>query len=656
MRFLLAPLFAAVLSAQTGITADDYFRFATPGDPQISPDGKRVAYTVSRVDTEKNRRQTSLWMTAADGRGTPELLASAPASSPRWSPDGRFVSFLAAREGGRTQLWLLPLSGGEARRLTDLAEGVSGCQWSPDSTRLVCVSRTGRKKSPSDVRHYTRSRYKFNDSGWFDTTRAHLFVIDARTGAARQLTDGDEWNDGDPQWSPDSKSIAFVSDRTGKEFDLGRNSDVWVIPAAGGSLTRISTSPEPDSSPRWSPSGTELAFTGRECEECPMRIYRAPAQGGTPREAAANLDQTISDLSWAEGGKALFFTSGVRGETHLYRVDAATGAVRPVTSGPRSVRQYDLHESGRLVFLSNDFEHADELHTRTLSDPQETPLTSLNADFWKQRSSAKVERVSYKAADGWDIDGFLVKPLGWEPGKKYPMVLSIHGGPAGMYGVDWYHEFQVYAAKGWAVFFTNPRGSTGYGHKFERGVKLEWGGKAYTDIMSGVDEVLKRNPWIDRDRLGVTGGSYGGFMTNWITTQTQLFKAAVTLRCISNFISDEGTRDGAFGHDRDFGGTLFRNFDLYWHYSPLKHSAKVKTPTLVLHSENDFRTPLEQGEQWFRALQHHGVPSEFVIFPRENHNLTRTGEPKHLVESLLWQTYWFERYLDGNTRAKRPNE
>ncbi|HYM22776.1 MAG TPA: S9 family peptidase, partial [Vicinamibacterales bacterium] len=294
--------------------------------------------------------------------------------------------------------------------------------------------------------------------------------------------------------------------------------------------------------------------------------------------------------------------------------------------------------------------------TSALDGSGERRLTHVSDDLLAGLQLAPIERLPFRAADGLEIDGFLMKPAGWQEGRKYPMVLSIHGGPANMYGVNWYHEFQVYASRGWAVFFTNPRGSIGYGAAFQRAVKLEWGGKAYTDIMTGVDEALKRYPWVDRDRLGVTGGSYGGFMTNWIVTQTNIFKAAVTLRSIANFISDDGTRDGAYGHERDFGGDIFHNYDEYWKYSPLHYVSKVKTPTLVLHSDNDYRVPLEQGEQWFRALQHYGVTSELVIFPRENHNLTRTGEPKHLVESLKWQCYWFERFLDGNENAKRPTE
>jgi dipeptidyl aminopeptidase/acylaminoacyl peptidase len=308
-----------------------------------------------------------------------------------------------------------------------------------------------------------------------------------------------------------------------------------------------------------------------------------------------------------------------------------------------------------MVYLANDFQHPDDLYISNLDGSGERQLTHVNSDLWAQLELKPVERLPYKSTDGWAIDGFFVKPVGWQAGKKYPMLLVIHGGPEGMFGVDWYHEFQVYAAKGYAVFFCNPRGSTGYGEKFERGEINNWGGMDYQDIMAGVDAALKQYPWVDANNLGVTGGSYGGYMTNWIVSHTNRFKAAVTLRSVSNFISDEGTRDGAYGHEDYFKGILFDDFEQYWDASPLKYARNVHTPTLVLHSDNDFRVPIEQGEQWFRALQHYGVPSELVLFPRENHNLTRTGEPKHLVESLNWQLYWFDRYLNGNTAAKPPD-
>ncbi len=664
-----------------GITPEDYFAFEFIGDPNISPDGKLVAYVVTKIDRAQNRRNSAIWMVTADGSRGPWQFTTSPqnSNSPRWSPDGKSLGFLSSRpesttpatavgaqaDQPRSQVWLLSMAGGEAKRITNLKNGVSSFRWSPDGTRLVVVSRigpsdnrTGDPKDRSDVRHYKNSSYKFNDTGWFDDRRTHLWVIDVNSASAKQITQGDDWNDSDPQWSPDGKRLAFVSNRTGKEYEDNRNSDVWVINADGsGTLTKISDHDEADGQPRWSPDGKSIAFTGEVHERDHPKIWLAPSSGGTASVLAANnLDLIPGQLEWSDDGKSLYFETGVKGELHLFRVDVPTKTVMQITSGPRAVRGVDFNfASKKMVYLANDFKHLDDLYISDLNGKNERKLTNLNEALWKQIQFADVERFTYKSADDWDIDGFIVKPIGWQPGKKYPLVLSVHGGPAGQYGVDWYHEFQVYAAKGYGVLFTNPRGSTGYGQKFERGIVNEWGGKDYLDIMNGLDAALKKYPWIDQDRMGVTGGSYGGFMTNWIVGHTNRFKAAVTLRSVANFISDDGTRDGAYGHSPDFGGDIFQKFDLYWDRSPLKYASNVKTPTLILHSDNDFRVPIEQGEQWFRALKHFGVTTEIVMFPRENHNLTRSGEPKHLVESLNWQLYWFDRFLNGNDKAVPPD-
>lgn len=664
-----------------GVTPEDYLAFEFIADPNISPDGKLVAYVVTKIDKAQNRRNSSIWMATTDGSRAPWQFTTSPQSSnsPRWSPDGKSIAFLSSRpesapaggsaEPPRNQVYLLSMNGGEAKRITNLKNGVSLFRWSPDGSRLVVVSRVGpsdnrgdnrttESKDRSDVRHYKNSSYKFNDSGWFDDRRTHFWVIDARNGEAKQITKGDDWNDSDPQWSPDGRRIAFVSNRTGKEYDEDRNADVWVINAdGGGALTKISDHDESDNQPRWSPDGKWIAFTGEVHDRDHPKIWLAPSTGGAPSTLAANnLDLIPGGLEWSDDGKSLYFETGVKGELHLFRVDVPTKSVSQVTSGARGVRSADFNfASGKMIYLANDFKHLDDLYVADLNGKNERKLTNLNEALWKQLHFADVERFTYKSADDWDVDAFLVKPLGWQEGKEYPLVLSIHGGPAGQYGVDWYHEFQVYAAKGYAVLFTNPRGSTGYGQKFERGIVNEWGGKDYLDVMNGLDAALRKYPWIDQNRLGVTGGSYGGFMTNWIVGHTDRFKAAVTLRSVSNFISDEGTRDGAYGHTPDFTGDLFERFDFYWDRSPLKYAKNVKTPTLILHSDNDFRVPIEQGEQWFRALRHFGVTTEIVFFPRENHNLTRTGEPKHLVESLNWQLYWFDRFLNGNAAAAPPD-
>jgi dipeptidyl aminopeptidase/acylaminoacyl peptidase len=682
LLFALILFAAAVTGASQnggtrGVTPEDYFAFEFISDPNISPDGKLVAYVVTKIDRAQNRRNSAIWMAATDGSRPPWQFTTAPqsSSSPRWSPDGKTIAFLSSRpaetgsatagEQARAQIYLLSMSGGEAKRLTNLKNGVNQFRWSPDGSRLVVVgrigpsdSRTGDSRDRSDVRHYKNTSYKFNDTGWFDDRRTHFWVVEVKTGDAKQITTGDDWNDSDPQWSPDGTRIAFVSNRTGREFDENRNTDVWVINADGtGAPIKISDHDESDNQPRWSPDGKWIAFTGEVHERDHPKIWLAPATGGTASTQAANgLDLIPGQLEWSDDGKSLYFETGVKGELQLFRLDVPSKSLVQVTSGPRAVRNVDFNFGARkMVYLANDFKHLDDLYVADLNGRNERKLTNLNEALWKQLHLADVERFSYKSADNWDIDGFFVKPVGWQEGKKYPLVLSIHGGPAGQYGVDWYHEFQVYAAKGYAVLFTNPRGSTGYGQKFERGIVNEWGGKDYLDIMNGLDAALRKYPWIDQDRMGVTGGSYGGFMTNWIVGHTDRFKAAVTLRSLSNFISDDGTRDGAYGHSADFGGDIFQKMDLYWDRSPLKYANRVKTPTLILHSDNDYRVPIEQGEQWFRALKHFGVTTEIVFFPRENHNLTRTGEPKHLVESLNWQLYWFDRFLNGNNAAVPPD-
>ena len=667
---LCAPQNLRTQPVKGGITPEDYFSFQLIGDPHLSPDGKFVAYVLTTIDQKKNRRESAVWLVSTDGSAAPRRLTAEGFSSnaPHWSPDGKTLAMVSTRtsesssgEPPRSQIYLLPMTGGEGLALTKLRNGVQSYQWSPEGTRIVVVSTSGPSDAipaadrKSDVRHYTHMFFHFNDTGWFDDKRRHLWVVSVPGGQAKQITDGQDWNDTDPQWSPDGTRIAFVSDRTGKAYDGSFNTDVWVISASSGTLTRISDHPFQDDSPRWSPDGKQILFTGKTQRHQFPKLYVAESGRATSTLAVKDLDLIPTELRWPTSASA-YFAAAVKGETQIFRADLSSQSLSAVTSGPREVHAFDLCAStGKMVYLANDFRHLDDLYIANLDGTGERQLTHLNAELWSGLELQPVERLPYKSSDGWSMEGFFVKPLGWQPGKKYPMILVIHGGPEGMFGVGWYHEFQVYAAKGWAVFFCNPRGSTGYGEKFERGEINNWGGMDYQDIMAGVDAALTQNPWVDSNNLGVTGGSYGGYMTNWIVSHTNRFKAAVTLRSVSNFVSDEGTRDYPYGHEDYFKGIVFDDLDQYWDASPLKYARNVHTPTLILHSDMDFRVPIEQGEQWFRALQHYGVPSEIVMFPRENHNLTRTGEPKHLVESLNWQLYWFDRYLNGNANTKPPD-
>src|SRR5215470_1294750 len=393
---LASTVFGQQGTAKRGVTPEDYFSFRFLSDPHISPDGKLVAYVVTTVDRRQNRRHSSIWMAPMDGSRPPWQFTTSPQSSnsPRWSPDGQILAFLSSRpavpasdsnrgrgQAGETpmppgpvaspagpsvasepknQVYALSMSGGEARQLTNLRNGTSGFQWSPDGTKLVCLSRTGPSddnaegRDRSDVRHYSHLSYKFNDTGWFDDRRSHLWVIDVKTGAEKQITSGEDWNDTDPQWSPDGSRLAFVSDRTGKAFDESRNTDVWVIPAAGGPLVKISDHDEADHTPRWSPDGKTIAFVGSVHEGDHPKIWLAPSSGAAPsRLAANNLGLIPTRLEWGEQGRALYFETGVKGTDHLFRVDVATKAIRQITSGERAIRGVDINEkSGKMVYAA----------------------------------------------------------------------------------------------------------------------------------------------------------------------------------------------------------------------------------------------------------------------------------------------------------------
>jgi dipeptidyl aminopeptidase/acylaminoacyl peptidase len=659
--------------AQTkrGITPEDYFAFEFISDPQLAPDGKEVAYVLTTINQKENRRESAIWLIAADGSAAPRRLSAEGfnATRPRWSPDGKTLAFLStcnsdpSTGGAKPQIYLLPIrAGGDAMALTTLQNGAESYAWSPDGTRMVAISRSGygygiaAKDPQSDVRHYKHTIYQFNDTGWDDGKRRHLWVVNVHSGEAKQITDGRDWNDDDPQWSPDGKRIAFVSDRTGKEYDGSQNKDIWVIPATGGALTKISDHDFEDESPRWSPDGSQILFTGETSLFRRPKLYVADSSGGrASRLVDEDLDLIPAELHWA-APHAVMFTAKIKGERQIFRVDPLEHTFTPVTSGPRAIEELDVNErAGKLVYLVNDFEHLNDLYVANLDGTGERTLTHLNTALWTQLELQPVEHFTYKSTDGLPIEGFFVKPLGWQAGKKYPMILVVHGGPEDMFGVGWHQEFQVYAAKGWAVFFCNPRGSIGYGEKFERGIINNWGGMDYQDIMAGVDAALKRYPWIDANDLGVTGGSYGGFMTNWIVSHTTRFKAAVPFRAHSNMISDDATRYVPFEHQKHFKGILYDDFEQYWEASPLKYAKNVRTPSLLLQCDMDFDVPLSQAEEWFRALQHFGVPSEIVMFPRENHHIMHTGEPKHIVETFNWRLYWFDRYLNGNPNAKPPD-
>ena len=423
-------------AAQRGITAEDYFAFENISDAHIAPGGKQVVYTLTTVDKQKNRRDSSVWVVAVDGGSAPRRLTAegVNSSSPRWSPDGTRLAFVSARSTGapagddppRPQIWILTFGGGEAQVLTHLKNGAGAFQWSPDGKRLVALSRSGPSdnvKPPdrkSDVRHYTHISYKFNDTGWYDDKRSHLWVVDAVKGDAKQITSGEDWNDTDPQWSPDSTRIAFVSDRTGKEYDGGENKDVWVIAADGGPLTKISDHEFADTMPRWSPDGSQILFAGQTARRQFPKLYIAPSAGGAQSTPACeDTDLIPASLAWGPGAREARFETGYRGTTQVFRVDLVARKFAQVTAGERGIRGFDTNKAaGIMTYLANDFQHLDDLYVSDLAGKNERQLTHLNAALWAELQPASVERLRYKSTDGWDIDGFLVKPIGWQAGQE----------------------------------------------------------------------------------------------------------------------------------------------------------------------------------------------------------------------------------------------
>ncbi len=657
---------AAQSPAKRAVRPDDYNHVATVADPHFSPDGKRVAYVVTTTNTRLNRRESAIWIAPADGT-TParQFTSDASSSSPRWSPDGKTIAFLSARStepGGsspspKPQVYVLRLDGGESRRVGTLPDGVSAFEWSPNGKQLACVSRaalpaTGAPGEKSDFKDYRSSPIKLNGAGYFDNRRTHIYVMDAATGETRAVTSDPRRNDTEPRWSPAGASIAYVSSDI--EDSLVESMDVFTVPSAGGAPVRVSELRVDVKQPRWSPDGTRISYIAAVTAAGTPRIWIAPADGkGKSAPASPEFSLPLGEYEWEANGAAMDAGAGVAGEHQIFRIEPATGKFAPLTSGPYAFVGFDSAEHDeRTIFVRDDATHPSELFAGDQHFGNARRLTNHNDALLAGIEFLPVEKITFKSVDGVPIDGFFIKPYGWQAGKTYPMIVNIHGGPNGMYGVAWTDEFQIYAANGYAVLSTNPRGSSGYGEKFQRMVDRDWGGKPYQDILNGVDAIIARYPWIDRNRLGVRGISYGGFMTNWIVGHTRLFKAACALSSISDFISLEGDRDAYYGHARDFGGDFFQNFDFYWKLSPLHYASEVKTPTLLIHGDSDQRVPLEQGEEWFHALQHFHVPSELVIFPREDHGLHH--EPRHVIDVMNWQLYWFDRYVNGNESAVRP--
>ncbi|MDI3340033.1 MAG: S9 family peptidase [Sphaerobacter sp.] len=659
------------------IEIEDLARIRYLGDPQIAPDGQRVAYVVTEVDLEEKCYRSAIWVATADGSERVRFTAGQRKdTSPRWSPDGRRLAFLSDRDG-TTQLYVMPSDGGEPERLTDLKYGVADPVWSPDGAWIAFTSKVGpegpvqqadeteedrrRAAARSDTKVIRSLKNRLDGEGFFDERRRHIFVVSATGGPPRQITDGD-WDDTQPAWSPDGRAIAFVS-RRGEDRERTTFADVWVAPLDGSEPRRITPGDGTYGTPAFSPDGAWIAYTGNPVvppygPTTLTGLWVAPAAGGEARNLTAALDREVGSTIicdqyyavalqrplWLPDGSGLLVPVSDRGMVPLMRV-SLDGEITAVLTGDRAVENVSLARDGRIAFLASAPTRPLEVFVAEADGSGEREVSHANDALLAEVTVVPAERISYPAEGGVEVGGWLLKPPGFDPSRRYPLILQIHGGPHGMYGSVFFHEMQVLAARGYVVLMTNPRGSTGYGQAFVSAAMGDWGGIDYRDIMAGVDYVLGLG-FIDEQRLGVTGGSYGGYMTNWIVTQTDRFKAAVTQRSTCNRFSLFGTSDIAWSYSPwEFGGTPFDNPTLYLERSPITHVKNVTTPILILHSEQDLRCPIEQAEQWFAALRYLGKEAVFVRFPEESHGLSRSGRPDRRVERLRWIVDWFAEHL-----------
>ena len=676
------------VSKSRGITPEDLLQLQFVSTPRISPDGQHVVL-VKKHFGEKNEYTTNLWLVSRTGSIGSEAWApprqftnGGKDSHPRWSPDGHRIAFIGARTKGKPQIFVINTDGGEALALTGLPEGsIGGFAWSPDG-RLIALSFRGqdpgwtteaakerKDKGLSDpprvLDHYW---YRLDGDGYFNGQRYRLLVVDTETGEHRTVYSKDTLGFFTFDFSPNSRELV-VSSNTERRAGLKPwNDDLLRVDVATGKSTRIPDLPRgPKNSVKWSPDGKWIAYAGREG---PDAIYGTenlelwvcdPVRGKavclTGDEDYCLLASPATDTAevafnpvfeWGPDGKAIYIQIGWHGEVHLASVRPTGGRITFHTHAVRAHALGNLSGDGSLAALTvGSPMKLDEVHVADLSQEDATTeaITDFNGEVLAKFELAKPSSHWVKTADGTRVHTWVLMPRGYKRGRKYPAILEIHGGPHAQYGVGFFHEFQVLAAAGYAVFFSNPRGSKGYGRDHCHAIRGNWGVADWVDIQA-VTEFMKSQPYVDTKRMGIMGGSYGGYMTNWAIGHTNDFAGAITDRCVSNLVSMFGSSDFLEPPDIYWPGNSWDRPERLWDQSPIKYFGNVKTPTLIIHSEGDLRCNIEQAEQVFSVLKLRNVPTRLVRYPRStSHGLSRGGPPDLRVHRLNQVLSWWKKYL-----------
>ncbi len=694
LTFLPAALFAQSPSPRP-ITVEDALKIREVHDPQLSPDAKWLAYTVTTPKLKDDSNKERIWMLPIPASSTapaePIPLTSEDASSthPRWSPDGKYIAFLSGRNDEKTQIWLLNRLGGEAEKLTDTAQDVEEFYWSPDGRRLALLLRDPTPEELEDAKDKAadkddadsganasddksdkdkkkkadkpwvidRLQFKQDVHGYLDRRRTHIYIFDLASKSVTQITSGD-YDDSAPAWSPDGQQIAFSSNRSTPDPDANYNEDIWVVSAGnadkGAHLTKISSSLGEDHSPSWSPDGKLIAFTTqldpKMMEYGTRHLAIAPSTGGPVKVLTQSFDRNVTVPRFSVDGSFIYFIADDDGTQNLCRIPVAGGEITRPIGGRLMVYDYFLARSGEIAAEISKIDRPNEIYfLPAQSTAEPARVTHVNDAILAQLRLAPVEYVHYKSKDGTPVSGFLYKPLDYAPGKRVPTLLRPHGGPVWA----WYSEFnfdeQLFAANGYAVLLPNPRGSSGYGEKHAKAIYADWGNKDFQDDLAFVDWAIEQGI-ADPEKLGVGGWSYGGISTDFIIGQTQRFKAAISGAGEALNISNYGHDQYQLDYETELGRP-WENAALWDKLSPFYKVKNITTPTLFMGGEIDSNVPILGGEQMYQALKSLGRITELVVYPGEYHEFT---SPSHIQDRLRRYLAWYGHYVKGDPAPATP--
>ena len=673
-RFVIAILlliltFAAGAYAQDNrFTVEDLLKVRRVSDPQVSPDGRQVAFVVGDVKLDDNRVVNQIYLVPVGGGPAKQLTSgSSSAGSPRWSPDSKKIAFTT---GG--QIWVMDSDGDDKKQITNISTGAGGPVWSPDGNWIAftsevhpdcnddeCNKNKDEAAEKSKVKAHITERLLFRHwNEWRDVKRSHVFVVSAKGGNARDLTPGDfdsppyaASSSVDFSFSPDGKELAFVKNPDKVEA-TSTNSDIYVVALSGGAPRNITARNRGyDATPVYTKDGSAIIYRSQATagfEADRWRLMKYDRSSGTSTELVRGFDQQVDEFVLAPDGTSIYFIAGERGHSPIFRVATSGGLAKKVVADISATGLSVLQDSRSLVFAHSSLTTPPEVYRANADDGGKTALSSVNHELMSRANLTPAEELEWTGALGAKVHGFLVKPTNFDASKKYPLVVLIHGGPQGAWNDSWSYRWnpQVFANNGYIVFAPNPRGSTGSGQKFVNEISGDWGGKVYTDLMNGVAEVLRRNRFIDRTRIGAAGASYGGYMINWIEGHNNdpraHFKVLVCHDGVYNLTSMYGGTEELWFPEWEFKGTPWTNKAMYERWSPHNFVANFKTPILIIHGELDYRVPVGEGLQLYTAVQRRGVDSKLLIFPDEGHWVLKPQNSKLWHETVLG---WLDKYL-----------